>query len=111
MDIDPYDIIQDVFPDHPKNLVSSAFDSSETPTASAENYDPLAYTEPRDYPVIFPAEQPERADLHSISGNSDQTVDYDDITNTCPVYQNAGSAFADSKPTAELWSTCVEILY
>lgn len=111
MDIDLYDIIRDVLPDHSKEPVSSTFVSSEAATALAENDDPLIYTEPVDFPVTSCTEQQDQGDLQSISEASDETVDYDDITNTCPVYQNAGPAYADSKPTAEPWSSRLDILY
>lgn len=114
MDIDLYDIIRDVLPDQSKTPMSSTFKSSETPTASAENYDPLTCNEPRDYnAVTFPAEQQGDVDMQaSCSESSAESVDYDDVTNTCPVYQNSGSApAADSEPTAELWSSRLDFLY
>ncbi|XP_070186693.1 uncharacterized protein [Littorina saxatilis] len=132
-DIDLYDIIRDVLPHSAissGNAVTSQstfrpIDSgaeaaaaapaaaASTSRAAAKDFDAIIYTEQRKYAVACSAGQKDLVDLQtesaavfSIADTEDDPI-YDDVINTCPIYENAEtlalgtSLYASSRPSRQ----------
>ncbi|XP_076458306.1 uncharacterized protein LOC143292022 [Babylonia areolata] len=106
-DTDVYDTIGDVTSCTANS--TSTFEPIEEREGSSHNYDDLnVYLQPR------PADAVQMVHTSPVPAQlgSDDPV-YDDVLNTCPIYQNFGSRspLAESDMSDELWSSRLDVLY
>ena len=107
-DIEVYDIIRDVLPQLSEQTGTSTFQPQDGSSASNADCDKNKCL--KSSCDAIDVKQLDPVHLEGSDSSSDETV-YDDVINTCPIYQNFGSRSPLADLTDEIWSSRVDVLY